>query len=67
MLRDKNATYPQIGLLTSLFVCLLTSLFLAAAQFRAEFNTPTPGFQPQGIPGWNATTGDGEDIFTNTR
>ena len=48
MLRDKNATYPQIGLLTSLFVCLLTSLFLAAAQFRAEFNTPTPGVPTAG-------------------
>lgn len=34
------------------------------AQFREDFNSPTPDFKSQGLPGWNAKTGDGEGIFT---
>ena len=45
---------------------LLLSLLLppAAAQFREDFDAATPGFTSQGLPGWNAVTGDGTALFT---
>jgi hypothetical protein len=47
-----------------LSVILLLLLQPAAAQFREDFNAATPAFVSQGIPGWNAKTGDGTGIFT---
>jgi hypothetical protein len=47
-----------------LSVILLLLLHPAAAQFREDFNAATPAFVSQGIPGWNAKTGDGTGIFT---
>jgi hypothetical protein len=46
---------------------LLPLLFLfhpAIAQFREDFDAATPAFASQGLPGWNAITGDGTGIFT---
>jgi len=45
---------------------MLLSLLLhpAAAQFREDFNAATPAFASQGLPGWNAVTGDGTALFT---
>ena len=45
---------------------MLLSLLLhpAAAQFREDFDGATPAFTSQGLPGWNAVTGDGTALFT---
>lgn len=43
---------------------LLFPLHPAAAQFREDFDAATPAFASQGLPGWNAVTGDGTGIFT---
>ena len=49
------------------FLSVILLLFLlhpAVAQFREDFEAATPEFTSQGIPGWNAKTGDGTGIFT---
>jgi hypothetical protein len=49
------------------FFSVILPLFLlhpATAQFREDFNAATPAFTSQGLPGWNAITGDGTGIFT---
>ncbi len=45
-------------------ILLLFLLHPAAAQFREDFDATTPAFTSQGLPGWNAVTGDGTGIFT---
>ncbi len=47
-----------------LAILLWLSFQPAAAQFREDFNAATPAFTSQGVPGWNAKTGDGTGIFT---
>ncbi len=47
-----------------LVILLLVLLRPTAAQFREDFEAATPDFKAQGIPGWNAVTGDGTGIFT---